>query len=164
MYAIWYLLTKEDSDYIKQIMESLDKKYGGSRFVPHITAYGLMEIDLATITDKTKKIADENKSFHIKSSGLSHSDNIWKTVYINLELNDIMQEISRKLQKSFPRYASYKFEPHISLIYKDLNALQREKIIREIKTKEEFVVDTISIMQFSDSVEDWKIVHTFPLR
>ena len=46
MFAVWYLFDKDDENYLCEIIGNLAKKYNSSSFIPHITAYGLLDIDL----------------------------------------------------------------------------------------------------------------------
>ena len=51
MFAVWYLFDKDSTNYLFEIIIDLAKKYHASIFVPHITAYGLLDIDLKTLDE-----------------------------------------------------------------------------------------------------------------
>ena len=53
MFAVWYLFDKDDEDYLFEIITNLAKNYNAHSFIPHITAYGLLNIDLKTLMMKS---------------------------------------------------------------------------------------------------------------
>ncbi|MFB5629281.1 MAG: hydrolase, partial [Nitrosarchaeum sp.] len=67
------------------------------------------------------------------------------------------------LKKHFEKILKYQFNPHISLIYKILSSEEKNKIINELKIKNEFRVDKLAIQKFSPDIEKWEIVKEYSL-
>ena len=74
MFAIWYLFDPDDENYLTKIINNLAKKYNSPSFVPHITAYGLVDIDLETLDQKIFDSIHKIQPFTIETSGINFSD------------------------------------------------------------------------------------------
>ena len=49
MYAIWLIPNEKDELYLKETIDSLSLKFNSLRFFPHITIYGLLNLDYIII-------------------------------------------------------------------------------------------------------------------
>lgn len=163
MYAIWLLFNKDDNESIGKIIDQLAKKYNAPKFLPHITIYGLVDEKLPMIKKIVKESIDGISPVLVNTSKLDHSDNIWKTVFIKLQQSSKLLQINYILSKQLSKYAPYIFEPHVSLIYKNLDRTIREKIVSEIQVNKEFTIDKIGLLEYSPNVQEWKIVDSFVL-
>ena len=54
--------------------------------------------------------------------------------------------------------------PHISLIYKNMPSNYKKEIIKNLKLKKQFKINSISILNYSNKIENWKIVEKFILK
>lgn len=158
MYAIWLTFSKSDRDYLKNVIDTISKKYNSPKFEPHITVYGLINSKLDLINNVINEVAQNCNSFVVKKSNVSHSEELWKTIFIELKMNQQLKLVNENLQKHFEKILKYEFNPHISLIYKILPKEEKIKIINELNLKNEFVVDTIAVQEFFSDIEKWKIV------
>ncbi|MFB5638056.1 MAG: 2'-5' RNA ligase family protein [Nitrosarchaeum sp.] len=163
MHAIWLTFSKNDRDYLKKIIDQIAEKYNAPKFEPHITVYGLIDSKMSSIDTVIKETTLNCDSFLVKKSEVLQSDDLWKTVYIELKMNEQMKLIHKNLKKHFEKILKYQFNPHISLIYKILSSEEKNKIINELKIKNEFRVDKLAIQKFSPDIEKWEIVKEYSL-
>lgn len=161
MFAIWYLFDKDDTTYLFRIIKELAKKYHSTIFVPHITAYGLIDIDLKTLDEKIISVIKEIKSFTIEKKRISVSKNFWKTLFIEIESNKHFIKINNNLTEQFFQYTKYEFVPHVSLIYKNMKSYQSQFLVENLKIKKNFRIVGMGIQQFSKNIEEWKIVREY---
>ena len=99
----------------------------------------------------------DSQPFQVKSVCLNHSDVIWKTVFIELEMNDQLEWLNQKFSDIF--VIDYEFKPHISLIYQSIPSKKRHAIIGTLNLKKYYKMHGIAIMDTSQSVEGWKKVY-----
>jgi len=155
MYSIWVEPAAKDAKYLLQIIRKLGKKYDSPTFCPHITVYsGVRSSSAAKFAVKNCNM----KKFTVKTTDLGFSDNLWKTVFINVEKNQKLNLIHNTIKKSIPPNQKYEFHPHISLIYKKLDDSKKQEIIDSLKVKQKFTFDKITITASSNDVEKWKII------
>ena len=163
MYAVWLLLEEQDSEYINRIIKNLSQRYGVTEFPCHITVYGLVNAELEVVEEAVKTSISNLKPFIVRKSGIEYSDDIWKSLFINIELTAELRLINKKLTQKLVHYDKYEFLPHISLIYKKMAEYEKRKIIDAMKIKNEFAIDKIAILEFSENIQDWKIIRSFKL-
>ena len=163
MHAIWLTFSKNDRDYLKKIIDEISEKYNASKFEPHITVYGLIDSKMILIDRIAKEVILNCNSFLIKKSEILQSDELWKTVYIELKMNNELELIHKNLKKHFEKISKYEFNPHISLIYKILPIEEKIKIINELDIKNEFMIKKLVVQKFFPEIEKWKIVKEYNL-
>lgn len=160
MHAIWLTFSKSDRKYLKNIIDEISEKYHAPKFEPHITVYGLIDSEINQI-DKIAKVISNQNSFLVKKSEILQSEELWKTVFIELKINQQLESIHKNLKKYFEKFLKYEFNPHISLIYKILPIDERIKIINELKIKNEFQVSKLAVQKFFPDIEKWEIVKEY---
>jgi len=163
MHAIWLTFSKNDRKYLKKIIDEISEKYHAPKFEPHITVYGLVDSKLSLIDNIAKEVTRDHNSFFVNKSEILQSENVWKTVYIELKMNNQLEEIHKNIKKHFERISKYEFNPHISLIYKILPIEEKIKIIKELDIKNEFRISKLVVQKFFSDVEKWKIVKEYNL-
>jgi len=164
MHAIWLTFSENDRNYLKKIMDELAEKYHAPKFEPHITVYGLVDSEMSLIESIAKEVTLNCNSFLVEKSEILQSEELWKTVYVELKMNKHMESIYKNLKKHFEKIVKYEFNPHISLIYKILPIEEKIKIINGLDIKNEFIVNKLVIQKFFPDVEKWKIVKEFNLK
>jgi len=161
MFAIWLLPDTNDTKYLSRIITNLSRKFNSPTFLPHVTIYGLVDAHLSIIEDAITNAISNLNSFTVKKLEINYSDNIWKTIFINIVTNQELESINEKLAQKLDQYANYEFLPHISLMYKKIAKSEKAKIIDGLHIKNEFLMDRIAIQQYSENVNEWKNIRYF---
>jgi len=146
--------SQNDKVSVYEQIYGLSKENHSPIFPPHCTLYGpVFNLDTAKgIIDKI-----EMNPFLATSFGLNQSDNIWKTVFIELEMNDRLNKLNQIFQNAFS--SNYDFKPHISLIYKTMTKDQRLAIITEIEIQKSYDFSGIAVVDTSGPVDEWESVY-----
>jgi len=163
MFAIWFVFKKEDRKYLSQIIKELCTQYNSSVFVPHITAYGLVDVDLNVLDKIVSDSIKGEKSVIIEKNSISYSDDFWKTLFIEICTNDHLKKINKRLTESLISFSKYEFKPHVSLIYKEMNQNEKKKLANTLHIKKSFKITGMCIQQFSKDIEKWEIVKEYVL-
>jgi len=163
MYAIWFVLEKNDTEYFTNIINELSTKYDAQPFKPHITAYGLVDVDLEELDKIVENSIKGEKQFVIEKSNVSYSDVFWKTLFVEFQPSLQLERINKKITESLESFTQYEFIPHVSLIYKKMNESEQKKLADSIQIKEKFTVTAMWIQQFHEDIDKWKIVRKYEL-
>ena len=161
MFAVWYLFDKDDEDYLFEIITNLAKKYDAPSFIPHITAYGLLNIDLKTLDDEILESIQGVKSFSVETNTINFSDNLWKTLFVEILPNKHLVKINNNLTKNLSQFSKYEFLPHISLLYKNMEKNQKQFLAESLVMKKNFKIIGMGIQQFSENIKEWKLVRRY---
>ena len=158
-FSIWLIPSHPDGALISRSIQSLSKKYLAPIFKPHCTIFSPI-IDINKAQDTIEQF--DQKKIQINVESIGESDDIWKTVFLKLVNNSTLKKINALFSQAFPEI--YQFDPHISLIYKKLDAKKRKSIISKLDMKKSFAIDKISIVCTSGSVENWETVYRKTLK
>lgn len=153
-YSIWLLPSKNYHKLIYDKIKELSKVYDSEPFQPHCTLISpVYDIELA------KDIIHEIdiNPFRVKPITLNQSSNIWKTVFIELEKNEILNQLYQLFQNKQP--PNEDFVPHISLIYKTMEEKERMGIVDSLRIQQFYKFSGIAIIDTSKAVEHWKTVY-----
>lgn len=161
MYAIWFVFEKKDTDYFTNIINDLSSKYSAHPFKPHITAYGLVDIDIDELDNIVRNSIQGEKQFIIEKCSVSYSDVFWKTLFVEFQPNKQLTRINKKLTESLDSISKYEFIPHVSLIYKKMNPDEQEKLALSISIKDNFKVTGMWIQKFHEDIDKWRIVKKY---
>jgi len=162
-YATWLTFSSDDEEYLTKVIRDLGTRHSAPCFVPHITIYGLVQIKLFQL-EKIVKKNSEIISFPVRKQSILQSENFWKTVYIQISRNRILDELYSNLSDELKNYTDYEFNPHISLIYKTTDVSERKKIIRNITVRSEFHISGLAIQEFDENIQKWRIVRKYDLQ
>ena len=108
-FSIWLLPIDSDNHYLSKIVQSLSEVYNAPFFQPHCTLFSSINN-----LKNAEKIIDQIDidSFKVDVNGINHSNDVWKTVFIDLK-NTIQLQSLNLLWKNFED-EEYLFSPHIS--------------------------------------------------
>ena len=162
MFALWYLFDQDDENYLTEIINNLAKKYGAPSFVPHITAYGLVNIDLKILNNEILETIQKIKSFSVETNTINFSDDFWKTLFVEILPSKHLVKINNNLTKNLSQFSKYEFLPHISLIYKNMEKNQKQFLAESLVMKKNFKIIGMGIQQFSENINEWKLIRRYP--
>lgn len=144
--SVWLVPQKQDEKYLKNIINKLGKENNSPTFIPHLTLFGDINIEL----EKLKKVVDEvfsqTKSFKITQTKLNQSELFFKTIFIKFEKSNLLINLFEDLVKASDEKKDINtFKPHISLIYKLMPKNEKLKIIKKLDIKDEFTIGSVYI-------------------
>jgi hypothetical protein len=164
MFVTWLTFQKEDEKFLQDIINELAKKYNSIPFKPHITGYRLINMELDKISIICENICNRFQPFSVEFLNILYSNNIWKTLFVNLKTSIVMNEIHNNFKNEFQKIETNVLDSHISLIYKNMPSNDKKEIIKNLKLKKQFKINSISILDYSNKIENWKIVKKFILK
>jgi len=156
MYAIWLLPEKNSHYYLQKTIKKLSEKYDAPIFKPHLTVYGKVDVNIQFLKNVVNEIIFGIKPFFVKCSSVQHSNYLWKTVFLDFEENLSLKLINTRLKKNLNKFGKYKFNPHISLIYKKMNNAEKKNLVSKLYIKKKFLINRIVIVKFSQNIDEWK--------
>ena len=162
MVSIWLIPAPADAQYLQGIINNLAATYQAPVFNTHCTLYSPTDLPALEIKKILEQSANNMESFYVKKATISHTENIWKTIFIELlrssELEQLQQEVISQFQVEQP----YKFSPHISLLYKEIPDKKKEDIIRNLQVKNSFKMDKLAAVRTGPNVDNWITVVEIP--
>ena len=162
MVSIWLIPASEDAQYLQAIINNLAATYQAPVFNTHCTLYSPTDLPAAELRQILERSAKNIKSFFVKKATVSHTENIWKTIFIELLGSPELEQLQQAVISQFPKGQLYEFLPHISLLYKEIPDKKKEDIIRNLQVKNSFKMDKIAAVRTGPNVDNWATVVEIP--
>ena len=162
MVSIWLIPAPADAQYLQGIINNLAATYQAPVFNTHCTLYSPTDLPALEIKKILEQSANNMESFYVKKATISHTENIWKTIFIELLKSPELEQLQQAVISQFPKGQPYEFLPHISLLYKEIPDKKKEDIIRNLQVKNSFKMDKIAAMRTGPNVDNWATVVEIP--
>ena len=154
--SVWLVPQLEDEKYLSDVVNKLAKKNNSPVFIPHLTLFGDIKIEIGKLKNAIDKVSENIKPIKIKKTQISQSEIFFKTVFIEFEKNEILTNIFENFVKETNKKKDINtFKPHVSLMYKLLTTEDKLKIIENINIKDEYIMDRIFINAPKEETEDF---------
>lgn len=164
--SIWLIPSEEDEKYLKSIIDDLGRKYQAPSFTPHLTLYGNVNTEPEIAHQAVKESTQEIPPFTLSVDKLNYTDLFFKTVFIEIQENEILNTLYQRLRNKLGQYGKYSLKPHISLIYKELSEEKKQRIIKGLNIKRDFTVNRMVVVTSGNTekgrydVERWRVLFT----
>jgi len=160
--SIWLIPAPADAQYLQGIINNLAATYQAPVFNTHCTLYSPTDLPALEIKKILEQSANNMESFYVKKATISHTENIWKTIFIELLKSPELEQLQQAVISQFPNGQPYEFLPHISLLYKEMPDKKKDIIIRNLQVKNSFKMDKIAAMRTGPNVDNWATVVEIP--
>ena len=162
MISIWLIPAPEDAQYIQVIIDKLSTNYQAPVFSPHCTLYSPIDLPIEELKKILERSAKNMESFYVKKTTISYTEDIWKTIFIELLRSSELEQLQQTVIRQFHVEQPYEFSPHISLLYKEIPDNKKENIIRNLQLKNSFKMDKIAAVRTGPNVDKWETVVEIP--
>jgi len=160
--SIWLIPAPADAQYLQGIINKLAATYQAPVFNTHCTLYSPTDLPALEVKKILEQSANNMESFYVKKATISHTENIWKTIFIELLRSPELEQLQQAVISQFPNGQPYEFLPHISLLYKEIPDKKKEDIIRNLQVKNSFKMDKIAAVRTGPNVDNWATVVEIP--
>lgn len=145
LFSVWLVPDTEDKHYLENIISTLSLKNGSPNFIPHLTLFADLEIELNQLRNIIDIVFNNCHKFNIQKTKVSRSELFFKTVFIEFELNEKLRDFYIKLSTKTGKRGLVDFKPHISLIYKNMPDKEKLQIIESLSIKDYFTIGSVYI-------------------
>ena len=158
MISIWLLFTPQSEEVLRREINRLSRQYSGPIFRPHITLFGSLDVNLEILTNIADQCFAGVEIFQVQTGSAGQTSDIWKTVFLEVKLNDKLQALNTYVDRKLGPYHSYIFKPHISLIYKKIATAERRLIAGKIRSDSLYEIGAAALVDTGASVPRWSIL------
>ena len=161
MISIWLIFSDKDEQSLREQIDDLSQLYSGPKFLPHITLYGSLEIEIKRLAVITDRCFSKTNKFTVHTAGIGQTDNIWKTIFIKIVPDSQLMELYEFLTTRLEQFRNYNFDPHISLIYRKMPVVKRILIMQEINFALHYEITGAALVETSGDVNNWHILKRY---
>lgn len=139
-FAFWLIPHTHHGNHFRRIIGDLARETDSIAFPPHITLFSGRESSTDLLKTKLSKIAGSvgAESLVLPSNGYAHSKDFFKTLYLDLERTEEVNELFKKV-RMIDKDSSYRLKPHLSLLYHEMHGRHRKTLMEALEPPSEAV-------------------------
>jgi len=169
--SILLVPTKDGENYLSKIIRDLGTRYQAPVFVPHLTLFGGIVMEPEVLKTIVGSVFENIRPFKVKKTKINQSELFFKTVFIEFELSEELQNLFMEVSKRTDNRNLSTFKPHISLLYKTMPEEEKLNIIETLNIKDEFEIGKVVINAPANpedkdflNVSGWRSLYEKPLK
>ena len=162
--AYWLIPSEPAHSFFQRMINDLARRCDAPVFEPHVTIHvGADRADAAK--NALGAAARECKLIGLKPLGIDQSDEFIKTLFVQFAMSAELRKINNVIREAANDSAQYELKPHLSLLYKKMEAAARRELAASINVPfSEVTFDAIKAVrcvsptQSRADVEAWHVV------
>ena len=158
MISIWLCPDYNNELYLQNVINCLSDIHNSPRFFPHCTLASGIKSNKHELENIIDNSIDNIGPIIVQSKRISYTNILWKTVFIELVVSKDLKSLQNSIYTEIKSNIDYKFDPHISLIYKLMPNDIKKEIINSLHLKNSFKMDKIVAVKTGQNILDWKII------
>ena len=159
-FSAWLIPEEKHSGQLQELINRLAQENNAPKFIPHCTLAGKIMLGSNFLCDEIKTFCNQSKPMSLNVFKIMSEKTLFKSLYIQLKKEKFIVDFQKKIANFFIKREPYKFDPHLSLMYKIVSAEKQKKILSCISLSDQINFNYISIVNTGQNVDEWKIVHT----
>ena len=163
--SFWLIPSEEDRAFFQGIIDTLSQEYDAPDFTAHVTIYSGEFAPDESVASLIEKATQGVEPFSLKVDKLLYSDEFTKTLFVQFQPSVILSKISEIIRSNSLKPSSFVLNPHLSLIYKQMDEATKKKLTTSLTiTRSEVVfnevkaISTPEKVQSRADVESWKVI------
>jgi 2'-5' RNA ligase len=160
----WLMPAEPARAVFASLIRDLAARFDAPVFDPHLTLHTVPagKDDPAVVLQSVRAL---RKSYRLKIAGVGHSQEYTKTLFVQFDPDESVNELSANLCAASASREPYALNPHLSLIYKEMPALDKAKLAASLALPfPEVTFDSIRAVvspaeiKTREDVEKWRVV------
>lgn len=165
--SFWLVPQAEERTYFQEIIDTLAQEYDAPTFTPHVTIYSGEYSSEASLESMLEQATQGIKSLSLSVEQVLYTEEFTKSLFVQFYQSSTLSHISDTLRSCAKIPSKFTLNPHLSLIYQNLNEDSKKKLITQISLpksevlfNEVRVISTASKVETREDVENWKLLLT----
>ena len=162
-FSLWLVPSGDVRRRLSKIISQLSKKYSTPIFEPHVTLIADVESTEKDVTNKTTLLANRIRPYRTTLANMDYSDNYYMPLFIKVSKTKQVTAANMKAREIFGRLSDPPYKPHLTLLYGNIDAQEKEKII-EKSGKINLSFETSQLWLVGDPADNWPKIKEFTLK
>lgn len=166
----WLCPAEPARSHFTSLIGDLAARFDAPIFESHVTLY-VTNAAGENPESVLKKLVTGREEYRLTVSGVGHSDQFTKTLFVQFEPNPELTLFSKDLRRASSSPDEYQLNPHLSLIYKNMDQETQRRLAASIMLPfAEVIFDTVKAIisqaevNAREDVEAWRVVAEEKLR
>ena len=162
-YFLWLTPAEPVLQQLQELINALARDHGGPSFAPHITLLSRLQGSEADLQSRIARLSTDFSPFTVHCPTLGWSDEYYRCVYLEIETDASLLSIHDRASVLIPHAVNTDFQPHISLMYGNLNEDTKLGIVTALEDiyPRSLLVDRMSLYHAPGGPQTWRLVKVF---
>jgi 2'-5' RNA ligase len=163
--AYWLIPAEPVRSFLERTIVDLARRYEAPVFEPHLTIH--VGLDRPEAEEVIAQAAGSCRFLQAKVLEVCQSDEFIKTLFVQFALDRKLRQLYEIIRDAAQDSSDYQFNPHLSLLYKNMSIAARRRLADSIKLPFSDVpfdsikaVRCVSPTRNRADVEAWRVVAT----
>jgi len=164
-YSLWLMPPAPVHARFAALIGRLSERLGTPVFAPHVTLAGADAADATGAIRRVEALAQALAPLPITLTEVDYSDAYFRCLYLRAATNPPLLAAYRRACAMLGS-APADFVPHLSLVYGDVSAADKERLIAELGRNWDvsFTVERIALYLPEGAPNEWRALAEFALR
>jgi 2'-5' RNA ligase len=147
------------------LIRDLSETYRTPPFEPHITVLGGLASSEDVLVPWAEELASSAGPFEVELDGMGHKEEYYRCLFAKVRETEELMELNRRAGEIFGRADDPPFMPHVSLMYSNMRASRKRRIIPPLEDElrgVRFRVDSLYLYLTEGEPPDWSEAARFP--
>lgn len=165
-YVLWFSPRGAVRARLRRLISRLATHYGTEAFIPHVTLLGSLVGARDDILARSESLAQRIPPFAIRLTRADMHDYFFEALLIRASHSPALMRANRLARSVFGKSGRKKFMPHVSLLYGDMPAAEKELILDRIGRSFDlaFEVRYVELWAIRGGPKQWRRVKRIPLQ
>lgn len=164
-YALWLMPEGEAYERLHGLIHDLSLRYASHAFPPHVTLLGGLSGPEARLKERLFQLAQSTGPLELTLGDLHYLDEYYRCLFVSVHETEAVAHIHGHAKRLFRRRERHVFMPHMSLLYAELPASDKESLVEEIgrEWNVRCMVRTVHLYATTGAPDVWYEVCSRPL-
>lgn len=152
-------------DRLSRVIGDLSTRYSTPAFEPHITLFSGLRAAQPELIEKCAGLSRLLNAFDIRLTTIESRNEYFRALFLRAELAGDLEAANAKAAELLQVNEARPFLPHLSLLYGDIPAEEKQKLIVELHplTGLGFRADSLHLVSTEGEPPLWRRLRTYPL-
>ena len=127
-FSAWLIPEEKHSGQLQELINRLARENNSPQFATHCTLVRKIMLDSNFSFDEIKIFCNQTNPVSLNVSKIMSEKTLFKSLYIQLKKEKFIVDFQKQLANFFFKREPYRFDPHLSLMYKIVSAEKQKKI------------------------------------
>lgn len=159
-YALWLAPDDVGTAQLQAVIHQLAERYGGPVFAPHVTLLGRIHGDEDELATRLDSLASGIPPIQAALTGYAGKPYYFECFFSPVENSAELGQLVEQASTTFGSDADPNFEPHVSLLYGQLDRAQKKTIPEQIgdKVPRQLLLNRLQLVRMTVSVSGWEVL------
>ncbi len=167
-FAFWLVPAASEHKFFSELIANLGDRFDAPVFEPHLTLHG--NVSERGRAERVLREIPMDASYALEIDGIYFSTKFTQTLFVRFRLSAELRKLRSALATALGLEDEAAFDPHLSLLYKEMAESEKAALAQEVKIPfREVIFDSMKLITHPPrivsraDVETWQVIDQRPL-